>query len=210
MAERDPTGVELFFDCACLWAYFAVAHWQRCPIAADMTLTWRPVRAAAVFSQVDPASRWSVPEIKQRYYRGDAAHWADFLQLPLADDPPEAGDSTACMLACVAAGRWGKLESFARAAMTAAFAQGRDLGDRAVIAAIWRETGLPDRAFDEGLAWPDVAAELHANAIELMDRGGFGVPTFFANDAMYFGNDAVPLVERAASDRLRLGGAGIW
>jgi len=55
----------------------------------------------------------------------------------------------------------------------------------------------------------DVAAELEANAVELMARGGFGVPSFLVGDAIYFGNDAVPLVERAVGDVIRLGRAGV-
>jgi 2-hydroxychromene-2-carboxylate isomerase len=90
--------------------------------------------------------------------------------------------------------------------MSAAFAQGRDLGDRAVVAEVWRETGLPPQTFDESLAWPDVAAELDANTAELMARGGFGVPSFTVGDALYFGNDAVPLVAHAVGDRRRIGG----
>jgi 2-hydroxychromene-2-carboxylate isomerase len=93
--------------------------------------------------------------------------------------------------------------------MSAAFAEGRDLGDRAVLAAIWQQAGLPRRTFEDGLASPDVAAELQANVVELMERGGFGVPTFFVGDAIYFGNDAVPLVERAAGDLRRLRSAGV-
>jgi 2-hydroxychromene-2-carboxylate isomerase len=56
-------------------------------------------------------------------------------------------------------------------------------------------------SFAEGLAWPGIAAELAANTRELTERGGFGVPTFFLGDAMFFGNDAIPLLERAVTIR---------
>jgi 2-hydroxychromene-2-carboxylate isomerase len=210
MAERNETSVEFFFDCSCLWAYLAAGHLQKYPATAGSNVKWRPVVAAEVFRHVNPAGRWPLPEIKQAYYRRDVSLWADFLDLPLLDDPPEPADSTSCMLACVAAGRWGQLERFARGAMSAAFALDRDLGDRAVIAEVWQQAGLSAQLLDECLAWPDVAAELQSNALDLMARGGFGVPTFFVGDAIYFGNDAVPLVERAVSDILSLGKAGVW
>jgi 2-hydroxychromene-2-carboxylate isomerase len=35
----------------------------------------------------------------------------------------------------------------------------------------------------------------------LIDRGGFGVPTFFVGDDMYFGNDRLPLVRDAVLRR---------
>jgi 2-hydroxychromene-2-carboxylate isomerase len=202
-------GIDFFFDCSCLWAYLAAAHVQKYPATAGATINWRPVVAAEVFRHVNPAAQWAMPEVKQSYYRQDAPLWADFLQLPLVDSAPTSADSRSCMLACVAAGRWRRGEAFARAAMRMAFGQGCDLGDRAILAEIWQQAGLPQQSFDDALDWPDVATELQDNAVELMDRGGFGVPTFFVGDAIYFGNDAVPLVERAVSERLRLRNAGI-
>ena len=34
-------------------------------------------------------------------------------------------------------------------------------------------------------------------AHEALDRGAFGVPTFFAQDKMFWGNDRLALVERS-------------
>ena len=36
---------------------------------------------------------------------------------------------------------------------------------------------------------------LKNNATDLIKRGGFGSPTMFVEDDMYFGNDRIPLVE---------------
>jgi len=209
MAEPRGPAIDFFFDCTCLWAYLAAAHLKACPATAGATINWRPVVAGDVFRHVNAAAEWPMPEIKQAYYRRDAALWADFLDLPLLEDPPAAADSRSCMLACVTAGRWGLAEAFAREAMHDAFALGRDLGDRAVLADIWRQTELADGLLEDCLVRADVAAELEANAVELMARGGFGVPSFLVGDAIYFGNDAVPLVERAVGDVIRLGRAGV-
>lgn len=194
-----PAGIEGFFDCSCVWAWLAFEHAGRFAVQSGIAIRWRPVLAADVFAQVNRAVHWPMAEVKQAYYRKDLPLWADYLGLELADDPPEPPDMTDCMKACVAAARWGRLEAFARAAMAAAFAQGRDLGDRTVLAGIWSEAGLPAATFEDALDWPDFAAELAANTRELTARGGFGVPAFFLGDAMFFGNDAIPLLERAAA-----------
>ena len=39
--------------------------------------------------------------------------------------------------------------------------------------------------------------ELKSNAQELINRGGFGSPTMFVEDKMFFGNDRMNLVEFA-------------
>ena len=197
--------IEGFFDCSCVWAWLAFEHAGRFAAATGQAIAWRPVLAADVFGQVNRAVHWTMPEVKQAYYRRDLALWAGYLGLNLAADLPEPVDMTDCMRACVAAGRWGRLETYARAAMDAAFAQSRDLADRAVLAEIWCVSGLPEATFEEGLAWPGIAGELAANTRELTSRGGFGVPTFFLGDDMFFGNDSIPLLERAAVIREELG-----
>jgi len=202
--KANRIEVEAFFDCSCVWAYLAFEHLGRFRTRSGVKVRWRPVLAAQVFDQVNRAVRWPMSEVKQAYYRGDLTLWADYLGLELAAEPAEPADMASCMRACVAAARWDRLEPFARAAMDAALAHGRDLGDLAVLAGIWSEAGLPAPLFEQGLVWPEIAAELDANTRELTARGGFGVPTFFVGTDMFFGNDSIPLVEKAVGDRTRL------
>jgi len=198
--------VEVFFDCSCVWAWLAFEQVGKLSDAAGVAVRWRPVLTRDVFETVNPAVEWPMSEVKQEYYRRDLELWADCLGLSLRDDPSRQPETSLCMLACVAAGRWGGLETFARLAFEAAWAQGRDLGDRGVLEGLWNQAGLPVSVFEAGLNWPDIAAELRANTRELMERGGFGVPTFFLGDDMFFGNDAVPLLERAVGERLKQAG----
>jgi 2-hydroxychromene-2-carboxylate isomerase len=198
--------IEGFFDCSCVWAYLGFAHLARFAATAPVAIRWRPVLGQELFDIVNPAARWPLSPVKQAYYQRDLAQWAAYLECPLAADAGAPADATDCMLACVAAGRWDRLDSFARAALDAAWADGRDIADRAVLKQLWESAGLPPAAFEPGLGWPGVAAELAANTRELMARGGFGTPTFFVGDDMFFGNDAIPLLERAADVRLRQAG----
>jgi len=46
-----------------------------------------------------------------------------------------------------------------------------------------------------------IKAELKTNTDEVAQRGGFGSPTMFVADSMFFGNDRLPLV-RAALEKL--------
>ena len=53
----------------------------------------------------------------------------------------------------------------------------------------------PD-AFFEYIGTQEVKKKLISNTQELMDRGGFGSPTFFIDETdMYFGNDRIQLIE---------------
>ena len=51
--------------------------------------------------------------------------------------------------------------------------------------------------FLEFIALPKTKVRLIENTKELMDRKGFGSPTFFLDkDDMYFGNDRIQLIEK--------------
>ena len=62
---------------------------------------------------------------------------------------------------------------------------------------IVERVGLDPQEFFAEIAEPDYKARIRANTDECMRRGGFGSPTMFVGDDMYFGNDRLPLVERA-------------
>ena len=58
--------------------------------------------------------------------------------------------------------------------------------------------GMPVDAFMQRIGSPECKEALRRNTEELVARGGFGSPTLFVNgEDMYFGNDRLPLVERA-------------
>ena len=51
--------------------------------------------------------------------------------------------------------------------------------------------------FLEFIALPEIKERLIKNTQELMDRKGFGSPTFFLDkNDMYFGNDRIQLIEK--------------
>ena len=76
------------------------------------------------------------------------------------------------------------------------------LGDQSSIsseyflAKIVDSLGVDSKGYIEFINLPDTKSRLIENTQELMERGGFGSPTFFINDTdMYFGNDRLQLIE---------------
>ncbi len=91
---------------------------------------------------------------------------------------------------------------FARAIFEAYWGDDQDISQDAVIAAICQRLGLDAAAVLQGIATPEVKAQLKANTDEVIARGGFGSPTIFVGgDDMYFGNDRLPLVRQAVLRR---------
>lgn len=195
--------VEFFFDCACVWAYFGLAHFNRSVARHGLALRPRPVDMTQVFRTVNQAYLEPQAEVRRRYFAADLREWAHFLNIPLVDPTPEPIPSADCMRACVAAEHQGRLPEFMVATFEALWTQGRDVGDCEVLLDLWAGLGLSKSLLAEELAAPGPRRHLESNTRELMRRGGFGVPTFFFGEQMFFGADSVPLLELAVRRSLR-------
>lgn len=72
---------------------------------------------------------------------------------------------------------------------------GGNLADRATVAAIARDVGLPDTALADAET-PENKARLKRQTDEAMAAGAFGVPTMIADGELFFGSDSLPHLER--------------
>ena len=59
------------------------------------------------------------------------------------------------------------------------------------------KAGIERQRFFAGIETDSCKARLRANTDELIARGGFGSPTIFVGEQMFFGNDRLPLVKAA-------------
>jgi len=101
------------------------------------------------------------------------------------------------MRGLVAARRAGVGEAYAAAVLTAMWEDGRKMDDPAVVAEVLGAAGLNAEAILAATQDPEVKAELVANTEAAVERGAFGIPTFYVGDEMFFGKDRLGQVEEA-------------
>ena len=89
------------------------------------------------------------------------------------------------------------LVPFATAVFEAYWSREEDISDDAVLAGICLRCGIEPAAFQAGVQSAAVKQQLKDNTEELIRRGGFGSPTMFIGEDMYFGNDRLPLLRQA-------------
>jgi len=75
----------------------------------------------------------------------------------------------------------------------------KKMDDPEVIKAAFEESGFDSERLISQMQNPDVKAKLISNTEEAVERGVFGIPTFFVGDEMYFGKDTLWQVEEALS-----------
>jgi 2-hydroxychromene-2-carboxylate isomerase len=96
----------------------------------------------------------------------------------------------------------GQLPAFAQAGFEAYWRDDLDIAHDDVVREVCARAGVDADALLAAIGAQDIKDQLRANTEELIARGGFGTPTLFLGDDMYFGNDHLPLV-RAALERAR-------
>jgi len=99
------------------------------------------------------------------------------------------------MRAAVAADLEGKLISYIEAVLPAMWEDGLKMDDPAVVQSVLDTAGLGDllpKTQEDA-----VKAQLVANTQAAVDRGVFGIPTFFVGSEMFFGKDRLGQVEEA-------------
>ena len=197
--------IEFFFDCSSPWTYLAFHNLQTMAAELNEPVRWRPVLVGGIFNSVNPsvyAMRDNPVPAKMAYLLKDIQDWAHESGLKIVMPPRVFPvNSVKAMRGCLWLEPQGKLLPFASAVFEAYWAREEDISQDDVLTRLCAQVGVDGAAFLAGIALPAIKQQLKANTEEVIRRGGFGVPTIFLNDDMYFGNDRLPLVRAALSRR---------
>lgn len=186
-----PT-VEFVYDYASPWSYIASELLAtRLP---GVEIRYRPtyLRALESFQQGIPYAAG-----KLQYLARDLARCAQHEGVPLK--PPHAFpvNGLHALRGALLAQKLGCFEAFHRLMFRATWAESRDISTRDAVAVIAREHGFEPIAAQ--LDDPEIKAKLREDTDAIVQRGVFGVPTFFVGDEMFWGHDRLDYVARAAA-----------
>ena len=197
--------IECFFDCSSPWTYLAFHNLQPMAQEIGVPVQWRPILVGGVFNSANPsvyAQRDNPVPAKLNYMHKDLGDWAALAGLRIKMPPTVFPvNSVKVMRGCVwllAQSDPQRMVAFARAVFETYFGDDRDISHDSVVAAACARVGVDADAMKQGIATQPVKDQLKANTEELVRRGGFGSPTMFVGDDMYFGNDRLVLVRLAA------------
>ena len=193
--------LDFYFDCSSPWTYLAFHAIQ--PLAAEVgaEIVWKPILVGGVFNAVNQTvyeNRSNPNPRKQAYMLQDLAAWANLYDIKITFPPKVFPvNSVKCMRGAFVALDAGKLVPYATAAFEAYWGGDLDISKEAVLADIAARAGLERQRFFAGIETDTCKARLRTNTDELITRGGFGSPTIFVGDQMFFGNDRLPLIRAA-------------
>ncbi|MEL6208759.1 MAG: 2-hydroxychromene-2-carboxylate isomerase [Pseudomonadota bacterium] len=202
MPASAPT-IDAYFDCSSPWTY--LGFHGLIPLAERLgaEIAWKPILVGGVFNAVNPSvyeARKAPVKAKARYHAKGLQDWAKLAGLNIKMPPSVFPvNSVKVMRACILLEPQGKLVDFARTAFEFYWSEDRDISQDDVIAKICARAGVDAAHVADAIKAPAIKDQLRANTEALINRGGFGSPTFFVDDSMFFGNDRLVLVEDAVN-----------
>lgn len=193
--------LEFFFDCSSPWTYLAFHRIEEVAAAGGAELVWRPILVGGVFNSVNPSvyeQRLKPVPAKLSYAIKDLRDWAKAYGLRIGAPKVFPVNSAKAMRGAIVAAEHGRLPAYCRRVFECYWGELEDISEDTVLARIAEQSNLDSDEFFSKIGSDPYKRKLRANTDELIERGGFGSPTIFIDgDDMYFGNDRLPLVERA-------------
>ena len=193
-----PKKLEFFYDCSSPWTYLAFTKIEDVALRHDAELIWRPILVGGLFNTVNPSvyeSRAKPVPVKAKYYVKDLRDWANFYGIKIGNPTVFPVNSVKAMRGAFVANEHRLISRYSRRVFESYWGDNKDISKDDILREIVREVGLDEKEFFTKIASDEYKAKLRVNVEELIARGGFGSPTMFVEDSMFFGNDRLPLVE---------------
>ncbi|MBP7641549.1 MAG: 2-hydroxychromene-2-carboxylate isomerase [Thauera sp.] len=182
--------VEFWFEFASTYSYLSVMRIERAAEAAGVDIEWKPFLLGPVFLALGwNDSPFNIYPPKGRYMWRDLERLAEKEGLPFRRPSRFPRNGLLAARVALVGVEEGWVAAFARAVMTANFAEDREIGEEAVIVEILGTLGLPG-------AEVITRAQADANKLALRcqteraaELGLFGAPSFRVGEELFWGND---------------------
>jgi 2-hydroxychromene-2-carboxylate isomerase len=181
------------------WTYLGWQRLRDLVAAHGAEVGYRPIRMAPVFAASGGLPLAKRPKQRQAYRLMELERWREHLGVPLNLHPRHfpVDESAAAAMVIALRQQGGDVGRLSQAMMTAVWAEGRDLGDRATLLAIAAGQGEDGAALLAAGAAPAAQAEYDANTEAAIAAGVFGVPTVQVGEELFWGQDRLDFVARA-------------
>ncbi len=160
----------------------------------------KPFLLGGVFRHLGQAQNMStaLSAPKKHHNRMDLLRWASVFDVPLRTPvrhPNRTVEALRALLACPRA-RWPDVvDAFYRLY----WVDGADISDTATLRGALDGLGLDGDAIVQAAQTPQIRAELFARTRQAIDAGVFGAPAWVVDGQLFWGQDRIDMVKRAAA-----------
>jgi 2-hydroxychromene-2-carboxylate isomerase len=190
------TPIDFYFEFASPYGYLASTQIEAIAERHGREVAWHPIMLGAAFKETGARPLTQTP-LKGPYLLHDVPRFARLLGVPLKLPPVMPMNSLAASRACVwlAETGAGQAKRLAQALFHAHWGEGRDLAAPDAVADVAIGLGIERDVLLAAVADPRIKDRLKAQTQAAIERGVFGSPFVFVDDAPFWGADRLPQVE---------------
>lgn len=191
-----PKTLDFYFDLSSPYSYLAATQLPALAERTGATVRWKPIVLFSVFQAANNTMPANSPPKAQYMYR-DLQRWAAEYGVPMVFSSRFPLNTIPAMRLVVATERAGRAGEVSLGLLRALWETDEDCNAPDVQARVLTAAGLDPAAYLPLAGDPAVKAGLKANTDEAIARGAFGAPTFYVDEALFWGNDRLHHVEAA-------------
>ena len=193
--------LEYFSDCSSPWTYLSFRGILELRKNKEFEIIWKPILVGGIFNSTNPSvyeSRKNPVKEKMEYSQKDMADWAAERNIQFNWPKIFPINSVKAMRGSFYfLDKNQNIEEYLEKVFKAYWTEGKDISSNDCLKDIVTSLSASADDFMEFIDLPETKKRLVDNTQELMDRNGFGSPTFFLDtEDMYFGNDRIQLIEK--------------
>jgi 2-hydroxychromene-2-carboxylate isomerase len=196
--------IEFYFDCSSPWTYLAFTEILSLSQRQSLEIIWKPVLVGGVFNSVNKdvyEFRKKPNPLKLSYSNNDLNLWAKFRGIEINIPKVFPVNSVKAMRGCIFANKENKIVEFTKNTFQSYWSKGIDISKEDLLLEIAQNSNLNPQEFKKFIESQEAKNLLIENTEDLVKRGGFGSPTFFYKDMMFFGNDRLHLLEESINNK---------
>ena len=189
-----------YLDCSSPWTYLSFRGILDLQKKRDFEIVWKPILVGGIFNSINPSvyeSRKNPVKEKAAYSQKDLKDWSVLREITINWPMIFPVNSVKAMRGAFYFIDKGGIESYLEEVFKGYWTNGKDISDTDYLSLIAEENGANPSEYIEFISTDEAKQRLINNTQELIDRGGFGSPTFFIDGQdMFFGNDRIQLIEQ--------------
>ena len=181
--------VTFCFDFGSPYSYLAYNYLS--PIKdAGAQIELKPVLLGGIFKATGNQPPATVQK-KGEYMFKDIQRWSKKLNVSFKMNPYFPILTVPHMRGAILAQKKNILEDYMQSMFDSMWLKGLNLNDQEILTQVASESGIDPNDFAEGISSDEIKNELKENTQFAIDKGAFGVPTYFLEDEMFWGIDSI-------------------
>jgi len=191
--------LEFLFDFGSPNAYLARRALQQMQERHDISVSYTPILLGGVFKSTGNQAPWlafgDIPH-KMTYMQAEIQRFIRRHGLTQFQFNPNFPINTLTLMrAAIAAQEEGVFDAYLETGMRAMWEDGVNMGDPETFAATLNAAGLDGDGLLSASQTPAIKKALMENTSDAVERGVFGIPSFFWKGELYFGKETLREIE---------------